>query len=151
MAKVVKFWIASLLVCIFGTFIGGFGVVILEKVIEVSEMNWMTVLKYCLFMVSGILLLVVLWIMYVSIEKSIQNLREKKIRALDVRTKKMTVEYLLFMELMLRQFDKKELSDKERINRVAQQLGKKITMTAQEAQILVKEGHAHMQETLELL
>ena len=52
---------------------------------------------------------------------------------------------------MLRQFDKKELSDKERINRVAQQLAKKITMTAQEAQMLVKEGSAPMQETLELL
>jgi len=74
-----KSWISPLLISFGGTFLGGVGLMVLNKVVGMTEVDWLTVSIYCCFSVSGILLLITLWHMYVSIKKHRQKLATEKL------------------------------------------------------------------------
>jgi len=75
MAKIKeKSWISPLFISTGGTFFGSIGLMAFKKVVEMienTELDWITVASLCGFAVSGILLVITLWLMYVSISKKI--------------------------------------------------------------------------------
>ena len=108
-------------------------------------------LGFFILLICFVFAWIVIWFINARIQSVMKNFYGKDIRVLDVRTKKMTVEHLFFIESVLRRFDKKPLSNEERLERIAGQLGNKIKMDKQEATKLIIEGRDNMQKTLDVL